>query len=121
MSDNQYRTIQGFVFQGPYERDAQGKTVRDYYVSGYVAGGEDEVVRVTVWPSHADVEINTGDYLIVNGRYEANMIPDKTGEKTMRRNVSANKLKNLGGGLGDNTPANVAPKAKRVAKTDIDF
>lgn len=122
MSDVEYRTIQGFVFGGPWERNAAGKDVRDYSVSAFTPGQEDEIVRVTLWPSHEEVVVNIGDYIIVNGRWEAGMFAGKDGEKRMRRNVSANKVINAGNGLGDNVAEKVAtPVQARKPKTEIDF
>lgn len=109
MSDTFYRTVNGFVYAGPYERDANGKKVRDIYVSYPVMGKEDEVVpdqpvRVTVWPDHEDVDIAIGDYIIANGSYEIYPAQNKDGEYENKHSLSASKFANMGNGLGNKAP-----------------
>lgn len=123
-NDSNYRTVQGFIFKGPFERDAAGKKVRDIYVSATFPEG-DVVVKITVWPSHEDVELKVGDYVFVNGQFESSKIQGEDGEDVVRHSLSSYKLINIGNGTGtwqDRGVANVkeAPSGKRVPK-GIDF
>lgn len=110
MSDVIYRTVSGFVFGGPYERDAGSRKVRDYLISvpgplvnseGQVTSVPDTKVRVTVWDSHGDVEVAEGDYIVASGKFEIFPGQDRDGNPENRYSVSANKLRNFGSGLGE--------------------
>lgn len=124
-----YKTVQGFVYAGPYERDAAGKKVRDFYISTPTVSKEDEVipdtpVRVTVWPTHADVDIAVGDYILANGTYEIFKQQGDTGDWVYKHSCSANKFMNQGSGLGNQQPrGSVVPSEKKkrpVPSLDLD-
>lgn len=123
MSDNTYRTVTGFVYAGPFPRKAGSRDVRDYYVSvpnplvndkGEVTTTADTKVRVTVWDSHAGTDINAGDYIAANGKFEIYEGQNKDGDYVKSYSVSANKLKNFGSGLGDGSDRGL----ENVVKTD---
>lgn len=133
-SNNTYRTVQGFVYSGPYERDAGSRKVRDVYVSvpsplvnekGEVTSQQDTKVRVTIWDSHDAVDVAEGDYIVANGKFEIYDKQDQSGDMVRSYSLSANKLRNFGSGLGefkDRGLENVVKtpnRGARSASTDI--
>lgn len=123
MSDNKvnYRTVQGFIFAGPFDRKAGTKNIRDILISTATPEGE-QVVRVTIWDTHKDQTFAVGDYVICNGKYEIFKAQQEDGEFINKHSCSANKVLNIGSGLGTyDGPQSIPDKTKRVVKKDIDF
>lgn len=120
-----YRTVQGFVYAGPFEEDVNGKKVRKFMVSMPQQNAEDLKVKVTVWESHRNVNVNIGDWIVCNGKFEIYEGQSKaSGEFVTNYSISANTFAVLGHGGGDESKgaqvSGVTIKTREVKK-DIDF
>lgn len=129
MSDKPlYKSATGFVYAGPWDREVNGKKVRDFMMSvpRDILNNEGDVkVRVTIWDGMADKDVKEGDYVALNGKWEVFPKQDESGEFIDTYSISANKFTVLGNGLGTDTkrspsPGDV-PNKKRVVNTGIDF
>ena len=89
MSDKEYRSAAGFIQFDPRSREAGGKPVRDILIR---AVGDHKQYSVTVWPSHANVDLKKGDFVVVDGEYNARLTQNKTGESVTYHNLSATYL-----------------------------
>lgn len=96
-NDKTYLSIAGIVQFDPEGREVAGKKVRSVNVQTFGAAGG--TVYLTVWPSHADVEINKGDVLFVGGSYAKNEVDTDTGTKVYH-NLSVTNLVKLPGNGG---------------------
>lgn len=65
MADSEYATVVGFVQFDVDEREVNGQTIRDITVK--TPGTEGKLVRVTVWPEYAGVDIERGDFVAADG------------------------------------------------------
>ncbi len=72
----EYATAIGFVQFDVDERDVSGQTVRDVTIR--TPGADGKLVRVTVWPEFSDTAIEKGDFVAVDGVFEARTVGDKT-------------------------------------------
>jgi hypothetical protein len=95
VSEKQYRTVMGIVQFEPREGEAAGKPIRSVTIRNI--GFKEQAVRVylTVWPSHADVEIKEGDVVLAEGAYTRGS-GEKDGKSITYHNISVNRLAVLG-------------------------
>lgn len=95
-----YATAVGFVQFPVNERDANGKEVRDVTIRtpGTPEAGGGALIRITVWPDLADVDVNEGDFVAVDGKVEVRVVDGKT-----YINMSASKLAVLSGAVSLDT------------------
>lgn len=107
MPDNakEYKTVIGFVQFPVEEREAAGQTVRDVTIRA--AGSEGPYVRATVWEELADVAVEEGDFVAIDGPFEARIVDAKDGGQKTYLNISARRLVVLG---------HEAPRAEREVK-----
>lgn len=116
-----YRAIVGAVQFPPQEKEAAGKTVRSVVIGA--TGFKEQAVRVyvTVWPSHADFEINQGDVLFVEGAYSQGKGTNKdTGASVTYHNISATRIAKLGTAVEGSRP-DVETADDEVGDDDIPF
>lgn len=92
-----YRTFIGFVKFKPREGEAAGQDVRNIVIRSVGVKDQAIDVRVTLWPSHEDVEVEEGDAVLVEGKFSVNTA-SKDGETTTYFNLSASSILNLGQG-----------------------
>ena len=86
-----YATITGFVQFEVNERELDnGDKVRDLTVG--LTGVNAPRVRVTLWPEFADVDVDEGDFVAVDGTWEERTGQNKAGEKVTYRNVNARRI-----------------------------
>lgn len=89
LSDTQYVTVDGLIQQfgdkaAVTSRDINGQTVREFTIK---ANGSQKLVRITLWPEFDSVEVNAGDFVCVDGKYN---VSEKDGRTFY--NLTANKL-----------------------------
>lgn len=97
MSEKVYRTCIGIVQFDPKEGEAAGKPIRNIVIRQVGFKEQSVNVYVTVWPSHADVEIARNDVLIVEGSFSQGKGEDKnTGAARVYNNISATRIAKLG-------------------------
>lgn len=92
-----YRTFSGFVKFEPREGEAGGKNIRSIVIR---QGGIKEQaidVRATLWPSHDDVDVEQGDFVVMEGKFTVNK-GEKDGEPVTYFNLSVSSILNLGQG-----------------------
>jgi hypothetical protein len=89
MSTNEYRCFAGLVQFDPRTRTVGDRTVRDIRIRSI---GTNKAISVTVWPSHAHIPINKGDFIVADGAYEERPGQDKNGAQTTYHNLSASYL-----------------------------
>ncbi len=76
MSDDAiYGSAAGFIQFDVEEREANGATVRDVTIRSLATG---DLLRITVWPEHEDVELEKGDFIAVDGKVTIREVEDKT-------------------------------------------
>jgi hypothetical protein len=124
MSDKEYRSAAGFVQFDPRPREAAGKPVRDILIR---AVGDHKQYSVTVWPSHGHIDIKKGDFVVVDGEYNARPAQTKTGEQVTYHNLSATYLIHFpANGTSEAPPAKqraskkAAPAETEEASDDFD-
>lgn len=74
-SDVEYRTVAGFVQFDPETAEVNNQELRRLVVQA--TGSEGSNVTVSLWPEWADVEVNKGDFIVANGKFEAREGKDK--------------------------------------------
>lgn len=88
---DQYATVVGFVQFPVEERELpSGQNVRDVTVRPF--GIDMPLVRITVWPEFAGTDIQEGDFVAVDGKYEERVADNKEGQKRTYRNLNPQKL-----------------------------
>lgn len=70
-----YGSAAGFIQFDVEEREANGATVRDITIRSIATG---DLLRITVWPEHEDVELEKGDFVAVDGKVTIREVDDKT-------------------------------------------
>jgi hypothetical protein len=94
MSDNakQYRVVQGIVQWDPRDGEAAGKKVRN--VTLRQAGVKDQsiLVSLTLWPSHAGVDIKQGDVVTAEGVFTRSTAEDQGGNTRTYNNLSVSRI-----------------------------
>ena len=84
---NDYKVVAGMVQFDPKERSlSDGREVRSVLVR---AIGSNKQVSVTVWPSHAHVNIKKGDFVVADGAYEEKPGQNQKGESVTYHTLSA--------------------------------
>lgn len=111
MSD--YITVAGLVQFDPRTRQAGDKTVRDVVIR---AIGSNKNFSITLWPNHESVDVNRGDFLVVDGKHTQSVRQNKEGEQVTYNNMSATRLFRF---AGEDAPA--APVAAKSSKADADL
>jgi hypothetical protein len=118
-----YRTFYGVVQFPPRDGEAGGKAVRNITIR--TTGVKDQSIRVgaTLWPSHAHVEVEEGDAVVVEGAFTVNK-GEKDGEPITYFNLSVSGILNLGPlDQGDEIPVenSTANTPEPVAEDDIPY
>lgn len=86
-----YATAVGFIQFPVEDRELpSGQEVRDVTIR--TLGLDAPLVRITVWPEFADVELDEGDFIAVDGEYTERTAQNKGGENRTYRNMSAKRL-----------------------------
>ena len=70
-----YGSAAGFIQFDVEEREANGATVRDITIRSIATG---DLLRITVWPELAGVELEKGDFVAVDGKVTIREVEDKT-------------------------------------------
>ena len=105
---SEYITVAGLVQFDPRTRQAGDKTVRDVVIR---AIGSNQNFSITVWPEKADVGINKGDFLVVDGKHTQSAGQNKEGAQVTYNNMSAGTLLRFAGDGGSSAPKAVAAAA----------
>ena len=112
---SEYITVAGLVQFDPRTRQAGDKTVRDVVIRAF---GSNQNFSITVWPEKANVVINKGDFLVVDGKHTQSAGQNKEGAQVTYNNMSASTLFRFAGDGGSTS----APKAVAApAATGDDF
>ena len=112
---SEYITVAGLVQFDPRTRQAGDKTVREVVIR---AIGSNQNFSITVWPEKANVVINKGDFLVVDGKHTQSAGQNKEGAQVTYNNMSASTLFRFAGDGGSTS----APKAVAApAATGDDF
>ena len=112
---SEYITVAGLVQFDPRTRQAGDKTVRDVVIR---AIGSNQNFSITVWPEKADIVINKGDFLVVDGKHTQSAGQNKEGAQVTYNNMSAGTLLRF---AGDGSSAVPATKAAAPAATGDNF
>ena len=94
MADNQYVSVAGFVQFDPNERDANGKTVTEFFIK--TLGGDSKNIRVTLWPETKAEAPEKGDFVAVDGKYSTSTYQGQDGSQRTSYQVSAVYYAKLG-------------------------
>ena len=89
-----YVTAVGFVQFDPVTREANGKSVTDLVIK--LPGGEQTMVRITVWPEIQVDGIEKGDFIAVDGQFSSNTYQANDGSTKTALQISAFNLTVLG-------------------------
>jgi hypothetical protein len=119
----QYRTVAGVVQFEVKEGEAAGQTVRDLVIKQVGFGAQAVNVYATLWPKHAAVEVERGDFVVAEGSYTSRDGNNKqTGDPVTYHNLSVFRFKNFGG-LDEGSDEEVvnSPAADPVNEDDIPF
>ena len=91
------RTVFGIVQFPPRESETKsGQAIRNIVVRQ--AGFKDNAIQVsaTIWSSHEHVEVEEGDVVVLEGKFERNRGTNKDGESVTYNNLSVSKIAVLG-------------------------
>ena len=112
MENNEFIAVAGIVQFDPRDRTTtSGMEVRDVQIRTV---GSSKRVSITVWPSHANVPINKGDFIVADGTYTQNQRQNQQGEMVTYHNLSATAIVRIPGDAAEEAPA--PKKAKAAAK-----
>lgn len=123
MAEVKYRTVTGIVKFPPrdaeVERDGETITVRNVLVRQTgITKNEAQDVRATLWPSHAHVELDEGDAVLLEGKFTTNPGKDADDNPITYLNLSVSGIVKLG--VVDTGERDDQPRAKKSADTDSD-
>ena len=104
MANKQYRTVTGIVQFDPQDGEAAGKAVRNIVIREVGFKEQAVNVYVTVWPSHADLAIERGDALMVEGTYSQGSGKAQDGSPRVYHNISATRIAKLGTAIEGTRP-----------------
>lgn len=91
---SEYTTIGGIVQFEPRTRQAGDKQVRDVVVRDMATKKN---FSVTLWPEKANITINKGDFLVVDGKLSQSVGQNKAGEQVTYNNLSATAVVRVAG------------------------
>lgn len=121
MAEKKYRTVTGVVQFEPRESETKdGTEIRNITVRQ--TGFKENAIRVgaTLWPSHSHVEVEKGDFVVLEGSYSQNKGENSDGERITYHNLSVSAILNLGqvdfGVRDDDDDEDEKPKKKRASK-----
>ena len=114
---SEYTTIGGIVQFEPRTRQAGDKQVRDVVIRDM---STKKNFSVTLWPEKANVPINKGDFLVVDGKYSSSVGQNKSGEQVTYHNISATAVVRVPGDAEAAASA-ATPSAPSVAGDDFPF
>lgn len=124
MANEDYRSFQGRVYAGPYDRavDTQGttKTVYEYYLSGPGLNGDIEI-KASFWDT--DPALVKGDLLFLSGKFSTYAGKDKEGNEKTTKTINVNYAFKLAGeelSTGNKNTPSRAPKRTRLASVEND-
>ncbi len=126
MSENakQYRVFTGIAQWDPREGEAAGKKVRNVTIRAAGVKEQSILVSLTLWPSHAHVDIAQGDAVVVEGVFTRSTSPDDQGNTRTYNNLSVSRLLKLGAadaGKRDDAPAEVDEPDETDEDDDIPY
>lgn len=113
-----YVTAVGFVQFDPQQREANGKTVTDLVIK--LPGGEQTMVRITVWPEIQVDHIEKGDFIAVDGQFSSNTYQASDGSTKTSLQISAFNLAVLGKAVA-RAEREVVGGSSSVSTTDVPF
>lgn len=96
MAESQFRTIAGVVQFEPRDGTAGGKEVRNITVRATGVKEQSMKIGATLWPSHAHVEVDKGDFVVIEGKFTRNKGTNKDGEEVVYNNMSVTNILVLG-------------------------
>lgn len=115
MSENTYVTAVGFVQFEPVEREANGKTVREFVIK--TPGGDAKNIRVTVWPETELEPVAKGDFIAVDGKFTSSQYQAQDGTTKTSLQISASVIAKLGeAALRDAPEGSDTPVVKKSTK-----
>lgn len=96
MAEAQFRTVSGVVQFEPREGKAGDKEVRNITVR--TTGLKEQSIKVgaTLWPSHAHVAVDKGDFVVLEGKFSQNKGTNQQGDPVTYNNMSVTGILNLG-------------------------
>jgi hypothetical protein len=84
-----YSGVQGFVAFDPEERTLPSEAViRNVAVNSFETG---ELVRLTLWPEYADLDVQKGDFVVAEGKLTTRSVESDEGTKKYT-NISVNRI-----------------------------
>lgn len=94
MADKQYLVAAGFVQkfgekEAVVSKDVNGKAVREFVIK---AVGSQKLIRITLWPELAGIEVGEGYYVAVEGAFT------QSGDNNQFYNISALRAFSASGG-----------------------
>jgi hypothetical protein len=93
----QYRTVVGVVQFDPKDGEAAGQDIRNIVVKQTGFGAQAVNVYATLWPKHASLAVERGDFVVLEGSYTSRSGQNKTtGEDVTYHNVSVTRIAVLG-------------------------
>lgn len=113
---SEYMTVAGIVQFDPRTRQAGGKEVRDVLIR---ALNSTKNFSITVWPENT-VEINKGDFIIADGKYNQTTGQNKEGEQVTYHNLSATSVLRFAGNTAS-SPVKTKPVAVAEESVGDDF
>lgn len=114
----EYRTVMGIVQFEPREGEAAGQPVRNITVRQNGFGKYAVRVSATLWPSHAHVEVEEGDVVILEGAYKANQGKDKDDNPVTYHNLSVSRIAVLGKADGGAQPGTTNTPSSSASDDD---
>jgi hypothetical protein len=96
LAESQFRTIAGVVQFEPREGSAAGKEVRNLTVRATGVKEQSLKVGATLWPSHAHIAVDKGDFVVIEGKFTRNNGTNKDGEAVVYNNMSVTNILVLG-------------------------
>lgn len=124
MADKDYRSFQGRVYAGPYDREVttQGvvKTVYEYMLSGPGLNGDIEI-KASFW--NGDPGLNVKELLFISGKFSTYEGKDKNGDAKITKTINVNYAFRITGeelNVADNSNKGKPAPKKRPVQDDSD-
>lgn len=111
----EYASAAGFVQFDVNEKEANGQEIREFTIR---AVGTQKLVKVTLWPEFADVPVEKGDFVAVDGKFTQSLGQAPDGSPREYLNLSASMIVVTPGEKRAEREVVTKSGAKAQAKTD---
>lgn len=111
MSD--YAVAGGIIQFEVNEKEAAGQAIREATIKAF---GSQALIKVTLWPEFANVQIKKGDTIFVDGKYETSLGQAADGSERQYISISATQISVVP--AAEKLPRDVVKSGSSAAKSN---